>query len=195
MKHFKNFIRSLIIVGLFVGIATMGLVQAADMVLEGTISDLVFKIDKNGNPYSRAIVQAEFELNGADRAAYGDKLLDRLADRLTELGVRTCDKRRLYQYLRFYNTYPGIVRSLTAQSQTLLLSDSARTLPEKPALRQIGMTNREQGIKSVPAHQRPRAVGGHGQLAKGISPVPESVGSADARSTGSALAGLPQVAG
>lgn len=74
---------------------------------------------------------AEFELNGADRAAYGDKLLDRLADRLTELGVRTCDKRRLYQYLRFYNTYPEIVRSLTAQSQTLLLSGSARTLPEK----------------------------------------------------------------
>ena len=44
---------------------------------------------------------AEFELNGSDRAAYGDKLLDRLADRLTDLGVSTCDKRRLYQYLRF----------------------------------------------------------------------------------------------
>ncbi len=66
---------------------------------------------------------AEFELKGADRASYGDKLLDRLAIRLSELGVETCEKRRLYQYLRFYNTYPEIVRSLTAQSQKLLLSD------------------------------------------------------------------------
>lgn len=32
---------------------------------------------------------AEYELNGADRATYGEKLLDRLADRLRELGVRT----------------------------------------------------------------------------------------------------------
>ena len=56
---------------------------------------------------------AEYELNGADRASYGDKLLDRLAVRLSELGVKTCEKRRLYQYLRFYNTYPEIVRTLS----------------------------------------------------------------------------------
>lgn len=66
---------------------------------------------------------AEFELNGADRATYGDKMLDRLAIRLKELDVPTCDKRRLYQYLRFYQTYPSIVRSLTAQSRKLLLSE------------------------------------------------------------------------
>lgn len=64
---------------------------------------------------------AEYELSGADRAVYGDKLLDRLAVRLTELGVKTCEKRRLYQYLRFYKTYPEIVRTLSAQSQKLLL--------------------------------------------------------------------------
>ena len=59
---------------------------------------------------------AEYELNGADRASYGDRLLDRLAVRLAELRVKTCEKRRLYQYLRFYNTYPEIVRTLPAQS-------------------------------------------------------------------------------
>jgi hypothetical protein len=64
---------------------------------------------------------AEYELNGADRAAYGDKLLDRLASRLNDLGVKTCEKRRLYQYLRFYKTYPEIVRTLSAQSKKLLL--------------------------------------------------------------------------
>ncbi|MEZ6152762.1 MAG: PDDEXK nuclease domain-containing protein [Pirellulaceae bacterium] len=74
---------------------------------------------------------AEFELNGADRALYGDKLLDRLATRLSELGVKTCEKRRLYQYLRFYNTYPEIVRSLTAQSQKLLLPGIQSTVLTK----------------------------------------------------------------
>ena len=64
---------------------------------------------------------AEYELNGADRATYGDQLLDRLAIRLGELGVKTCEKRRLYQYLRFYNTYPEIVRTLSAQSKNRLL--------------------------------------------------------------------------
>jgi predicted nuclease of restriction endonuclease-like (RecB) superfamily len=67
---------------------------------------------------------AEYELNGADRATYGEKLLDRLADRLRELGVRTCEKRQLYQYLRFYHAYPEIVRSLTAQFKKLLLNSS-----------------------------------------------------------------------
>jgi len=74
---------------------------------------------------------AEFELNGADRASYGDKLLDRLAIRLSELGVKTCEKRRLYHYLRFYNTYPEIVRSLSAQSQKLLLSGVQKKTPPK----------------------------------------------------------------
>jgi len=74
---------------------------------------------------------AEFELNGADRASYGDKLLDRLAVRLSELGVKTCEKRRLYHYLRFYNTYPAIVRTLSAQSQKLLLSGVQKETPPK----------------------------------------------------------------
>ncbi len=74
---------------------------------------------------------AEYELNGADRASYGEKLLDRLASRLRELGVETCEKRRLYQYLRFYNTYPEIVRSLTAQSERLLLEAPTSLSQEK----------------------------------------------------------------
>lgn len=81
---------------------------------------------------------AEYELNGSDRAIYGDKLLDRLAVRLSELGVKTCEKRRLYQYLRFYTTYPEIVRSLTAQSGKLLLevqpSNSLAKVRSAPAL-------------------------------------------------------------
>ena len=65
----------------------------------------------------------QYELNGADRATYGEKLLEQLAERLGELGVPTCSKRRLYQYLRFFQTYPQIVRSVTAQFQNLLPAD------------------------------------------------------------------------
>ena len=86
---------------------------------------------------------AEFELRGADRASYGENLLDRLADRLSDFGVKTCDKRRLCQYLRFFNAYPEIVRSLTAQSQALLLSETTQLPQEKvrsaPALSKTRM--------------------------------------------------------
>jgi len=76
---------------------------------------------------------AEFELHGADRATYGDKLLDRLAAWLTDLRVKTCDKRRLYLYLQFYHAYPQIVRSLPAQSQKLLLA----TAPSESAEQKV----------------------------------------------------------
>lgn len=68
---------------------------------------------------------SEYELKGADRAEYGEKLLDRLASKLTDLGVSTCHKRRLYGYLRFYQTFPEIVRSLTAPFQNLLPSTAS----------------------------------------------------------------------
>lgn len=64
---------------------------------------------------------AEYELHGTDRASYGDKLIEKLAIRLSELGVKTCEKRRLYQYLKFYNAYPEIVQTLSAQFQQRLL--------------------------------------------------------------------------
>ncbi|MFA4918783.1 MAG: PDDEXK nuclease domain-containing protein [Thermodesulfovibrionales bacterium] len=63
---------------------------------------------------------AEFELRGADRAGYGDRLLATLAAELEKLNVSACGKRQLYQFLRFYQTYPQIVRSLTAQLQHLI---------------------------------------------------------------------------
>jgi hypothetical protein len=68
-----------------------------------------------------------YELHGADRAKYGDRLFDVLAVRLTSLGVRTCGRRQLYQYLRFHQVYPRIVRSLTAQLGALVTSDQGGT--------------------------------------------------------------------
>ena len=63
---------------------------------------------------------AEYELNGADRAAYGEALLENLSGALAELNVSACGKRQLYNYLRFYQIYPQIVRSLNPQLQKAL---------------------------------------------------------------------------
>lgn len=72
-----------------------------------------------------------YELHGTDRAAYGEMLLDRLAERLGALRVPSCERRRLYAYRHFFTAYPQlvemvspvfssdpeIVRSVTAQSR------------------------------------------------------------------------------
>lgn len=64
---------------------------------------------------------AEFELQGADRARYGDKLLSELAQALRDQAVSNVGKRQLYGYLAFYRAYPQIVRTASAQSAQVLL--------------------------------------------------------------------------
>lgn len=68
---------------------------------------------------------AEYELNGKDRAEYGENLLGRLSIELQNSGVSTCGKRQLYWYLRFYHVYPQIVRSLPPQLQPRDFKDIA----------------------------------------------------------------------
>jgi len=58
---------------------------------------------------------AEYELHGADRANYGDRLLGELAVRLKDQSVSNTGRRQLYNYLRFYRSYPQIVRTASAQ--------------------------------------------------------------------------------
>ncbi len=61
---------------------------------------------------------AEYELNGEDRAAYGEKVLSELSLRLND--ISNCNRRQLYRYLRFYRLYPQIVATLSPQFQRLL---------------------------------------------------------------------------
>jgi len=63
---------------------------------------------------------AEFELQGADRAAYGDRLLGDLSEALQCLKISNTGRRQLYQYLAFYRAYPQIVPSVPAQLRGLL---------------------------------------------------------------------------
>lgn len=58
---------------------------------------------------------AKYELLGADRATYGKNMLKKLSGELERNQVSACGKRQLYNYLRFYQTYPEIVRSQFAQ--------------------------------------------------------------------------------
>ncbi len=62
---------------------------------------------------------AEYELHGSDRAVYGDKIIECLAKELKKLDVSRSDKRELYRYLKFYNTYPEIVETVSPQLQAL----------------------------------------------------------------------------
>jgi predicted nuclease of restriction endonuclease-like (RecB) superfamily len=63
---------------------------------------------------------AEFELRGADRAHYGDRLLDELSHELRKADISNTGRRQLYQYLAFFRTYPQIARTVPAQSRMLL---------------------------------------------------------------------------
>lgn len=88
-----------------------------------------------------------YELNGADRAKYGEGLLDALAQKLAAKGMRRIDERELRRFRLFYQTYPairetlspefihlmpkGIWRSLTAESVGSPENDIWQTPPAK----------------------------------------------------------------
>lgn len=63
----------------------------------------------------------EYELNGNDKAVYGESLFTELAKELK--GLSNCNKRQLYRYLRFYLFYPQIACTLSHQLQGELALD------------------------------------------------------------------------
>ncbi|MCB1810865.1 MAG: DUF1016 family protein [Candidatus Competibacteraceae bacterium] len=71
----------------------------------------------------------EYERNGKDRADYGDRLMDSLAEKLSSEGVSRCDRRELYRYRQFYLTYPQIVESLTPQFKKMMGQQAQEVAP------------------------------------------------------------------
>jgi len=57
----------------------------------------------------------EFEQNGADRAAYGDRLLPMLAKRLAAAGLKRVDARELRRFRLLYTVYPQIRETVTPE--------------------------------------------------------------------------------
>jgi predicted nuclease of restriction endonuclease-like (RecB) superfamily len=53
-----------------------------------------------------------YELNGSDRAQYGERLMDKLAEALRLQKIPATDRQRLYAYMSFYRTYPQIAQAV-----------------------------------------------------------------------------------
>ncbi|MBP7867805.1 MAG: DUF1016 family protein [Acidobacteria bacterium] len=76
----------------------------------------------------------EYEQNGADRATYGDALMDKLAERLKNNGINDLAVRTLRQCRQFYAVYPMIRQTPSADSlHALLPTPIWRTLSAKCA--------------------------------------------------------------
>lgn len=75
---------------------------------------------------------SEYQLNGVDRAGYGEKLLTKLAHDLKD--ISNCNRRQLYRYLKFYRLYPQIVGTLPPQFKNYLPTNienqKVRTSPQ-----------------------------------------------------------------
>ncbi len=56
-----------------------------------------------------------YEQNGTDRAAYGERLLECLAERLKAKNISRTDERELRRYRQFYMAYPQIRDSLSPE--------------------------------------------------------------------------------
>lgn len=61
---------------------------------------------------------SEFELNGRDRAKYGESLLSEVAKALEKHKISNVGKRQLYDYVKLFRMYPQIVRTVSAQFNT-----------------------------------------------------------------------------
>lgn len=59
---------------------------------------------------------AEFELQGANRTAYGDRLVLELVAALRTQSITNVSPRQLYAYVALYRAYPQIVQTASAQS-------------------------------------------------------------------------------
>jgi predicted nuclease of restriction endonuclease-like (RecB) superfamily len=86
----------------------------------------------------------EYELRGADRAKYGERLLSELAARLEGAKVSNCNRRQLYRYLRFFRLYPEMVGTLPPPLAGLLPgpADTVGTLSPQSGRVPQGLVNR-----------------------------------------------------
>jgi predicted nuclease of restriction endonuclease-like (RecB) superfamily len=90
-----------------------------------------------------------YEQEGNDRAAYGEKTLKALSDRLSEKGIKGFSDRNLRLCRQFYIEYPMIWQLLTAKLQlTEKQQDIIWQFPTAKSIEQVKGT--DSGIKSVP---------------------------------------------
>lgn len=66
----------------------------------------------------------EYEQSGADRGAYGERLLETLALRLQQTGLKRIEARELRRYRQFYLAYPQIRETLSARLPGLQIRET-----------------------------------------------------------------------
>lgn len=69
----------------------------------------------------------EYELNGNDKAKYGEQVIENLAKMLASSDVKACSVRHLQLCRQFYGTYPSIAQTVFAQFERI----SPDFLPKK----------------------------------------------------------------
>lgn len=75
----------------------------------------------------------EFEQNGADRAAYGERLLPALAKRLAAAGLKRVDTRELRRFRLLYTIYPQIRETVTPELLARASASALETLLNSPS--------------------------------------------------------------
>ena len=83
----------------------------------------------------------EFEQRGEDRAAYGERLLPTLAERLKAHSLPRADERELRRYRTLYLAYPKIRESLTPEFAGRLLGIVASLDCQSPTNSSATLTN------------------------------------------------------
>ena len=92
-----------------------------------------------------------YELNGQDRAKYGDALIDRLAAELAKREVPACERQRLYGYLALFRTYPQIAGAIPNGTLSVLRLpvESDRAAIVRSATGQSGAGPSAQIVRSM----------------------------------------------
>ena len=86
----------------------------------------------------------EYEQNGSDRAAYGERLYKNLAARLKEKEVKGMSFTFLHTCKQFYITYPQIVQTLSEQLP--LLENSLLNIVQMPSEQLISMQKNNDSL-------------------------------------------------
>jgi predicted nuclease of restriction endonuclease-like (RecB) superfamily len=95
----------------------------------------------------------EYEQSGSDRATYGAKVIERVAERLTSEGMERADSRELRRYRQLYLAYPQIREAVTPEFLALLperIRESATPelhIPAQKLLTHLSFTHLAELIK------------------------------------------------
>jgi len=85
----------------------------------------------------------EYEQGGLDRAAYGEKMLERLSATLQRNGVTRAEERELRRYRQFYQSYPQIRDSLTPELRKRLPGSTTALAKRESATPGSAMSGKE----------------------------------------------------